>query len=116
MKNVLFFTATGMESANPLLWEGRWDECSSAKIIDTLIRKECRNQLKLCSGHKVYDASRLLPLHLSDEPVTSEQVKLWCQETSVKMVCSPAGIQRSNTLVPNVQEAPNTHRSSPAIQ
>lgn len=56
MKNVLFFTATGIESANPLLWERRWDECSSAKIKDTLIRKECCNQLKLCSGHKARTA------------------------------------------------------------
>lgn len=75
MKNVLVFTATGIQRANPLLWEGRWDECSSAKIKDTLIRKECRNQLKLCSGHKAEDAARLL-VHLSDELVVSEQVKL----------------------------------------
>lgn len=52
MKNVLFFTATGLETANPLLWEGRWDECLFAKIKDTLSEKECCNQLKLCSGPK----------------------------------------------------------------
>lgn len=43
MKNVLFFTAAGMETAKPLLWEGRWDECSCAKIKDALIKNKKKN-------------------------------------------------------------------------
>ncbi len=93
MKNVLVFTGTGMEKANPLLWEERWAECSAAKIKDTLINQECCNQLKWCPGHKVKGCA-CLQVHLSDEPVVSEQVKLWCHETVLwsESVSFPAGI------------------------